>query len=202
MARRTAAEAAQTRQELVRVATRLFTEHGYADVSAEAVVATAGLTRGALYHHFPTGKPALFEAVYRAVLQRLDEETAAAGTAAAIETGQLWAAFWAGTDRYLELCLDPEISRIALFEGPVALGWERWEAIDMEFSVAQFSGILELLMATGELTAQPLEPLAKILVGAYNQAGRQIALAPDQRAAAAEYRRVLRVLVEAMARTP
>lgn len=200
MARRTAAEAAETRRALIDAGAILFTEQGFAAVTAEVLVAAAGVTRGALYHHFPDGKPGVFEAVYREVLQRLDDETAAAGLRAAEETGDLWAAFWAGTDRYLELCLDPTISRIALFEGPVALGWERWEAIDMEFSVAQFAGIVELLVLAGELDEQPIEPLAKLLVGAYNQAGRQIATAPDPVAAEAAYRLVLRTLIDGLAR--
>jgi AcrR family transcriptional regulator len=199
MAKRTAAEAAETRRALLAAGAELFATQGYAAVSAEALVAAAGVTRGALYHHFSDGKAGLFEAVYREVLQRIDDETGAAGTRAAEETGDLWAAFWAGTDRYLELCLDPVVVRIALFEGPVALGWERWEAIDMEFSVAQFAGIIELLMLTGELDEQPIEPLAKVLVGAYNQAGRQIATATDPVVAEADYRRVLRTLVSGLA---
>lgn len=202
MARRTAADAAETRRVLVDVGGRLFAAQGYAAVSAEQLVAEAGVTRGALYHHFPEGKPGVFEAVYRSVLARIDAEVSAAGQQAAEETGQLWPAFWAGTDRYLSLCLDPLVARIALFEGPVALGWERWEAMDMEFSVPQFSGVLELMMLTGELAEQPLEPLAKLLVGAYNQAGRQIALAADPVAAEREYRAVLRTMVDGLARTP
>lgn len=199
MARRSAADAAETRRTLIDVGTRLFAEQGYAAVTAEALVAEAGVTRGALYHHFPDGKPGLFEAVYREVLQRLDDAVSEAGLRAAEDTGDLWAAFWAGTDRYLELCLDPTISRIALFEGPAALGWETWEAIDLEFSVAQFAGIVELLIAVGEIADQPVEPLAKVLVAAYNQAGRQIATADDPATAEADYRLVLRTLVAGLA---
>ncbi len=200
MVKRTASEAAETRQALVDAGHRLFVTAGYSAVTAEALVAEAGLTRGALYHHFPDGKPGVFEAVYRMVLQRIDDEISAVGQEVAAQTGELWPAFWAGTDRYLELCTEPSVSRIALFEGPVALGWERWEAIDMEFSVPQFAGILELLMLTGELAEQPLEALAKLLVGAYNQAGRQISLAADPTVAEAEYRQVLRTLVDGLAR--
>lgn len=200
MVKRTASEAAETRQALVDAGHRLFVAAGYAAVTAEALVAEAGVTRGALYHHFTDGKPGVFEAVYRQVLQRIDDEISAVGQEVAAQTGELWPAFWAGTDRYLELCTEPSVSRIALFEGPVALGWERWEAIDMEFSVPQFAGILELLMLTGELAEQPLEALAKLLVGAYNQAGRQISLAADPAVAEAEYRQVLRTLVDGLAR--
>src|SRR4249919_283246 len=57
---------ASTRQALVDVAERLFTEHGYAATSLDAIVAGADVTKGALYHHY-SGKQALFEAVFERV---------------------------------------------------------------------------------------------------------------------------------------
>src|ERR1700759_2647290 len=56
-----AAQGRATRGQLIEVATRLFTEHGYEGTSIEAVLSAAGVSRGALYHHF-AGKEALFEA--------------------------------------------------------------------------------------------------------------------------------------------
>lgn len=202
MARRTASEAAATRQQLIDAGIGLFGTEGYATTSAATIVAAAGVTRGALYHHFPDGKPGLFEAAYRQLLQRIDDETGAAGLAAATETGQLWPAFHAGTERFLELCLEPHLGRIVLFEAPAALGHERWSEIDLEFSVAQFAGILELLMANGELVAQPIEPLAALLVAVYNQAARQIVLAADPAGTADAYRLATRSLVDGLAATP
>ena len=57
---------ASTRRALVDVAERLFTEHGYAATSLDAIVAGADVTKGALYHHY-SGKQALFEAVFERV---------------------------------------------------------------------------------------------------------------------------------------
>lgn len=195
MARRTAAEAARTRQDLIEAATTLFVENGYAGTSADAIATAAGVTRGAFYHHFPDGKTAIFEVIYRELLVEFDAEMTAAGMRAAEETGDLWASLWAGTDRYLELCTGPVFARIALYEAPSALGYDRWEAIDTEFSVAQFAGILQLLIAGGEIEEQPVDALARVMVGAYNMAARQIAIAEDQPAAVADYGRVLRALV-------
>lgn len=202
MARRTAEEAARTRQDLLDAATRLFVEQGFAAVTADAIASAAGVTRGALYHHFPDGKPGLFDEIYRDLLVGFDAEMNAAGVQAVRETGDLWEALWAGTDRYLELCTGPTFARIALHEGPAALGYDRWEALDTEFSVAQFTGILTLLMADGEIAEQPVEPLARVLVGAYNMAARQIAIADDVEAAARDYGRVLRTLVTSAAGRP
>src|SRR3954447_26278889 len=57
---------ARTKRALVDVAEELFTEHGYANTSLDAIVAGARVTKGALYHHF-SGKQALFEAVFERV---------------------------------------------------------------------------------------------------------------------------------------
>ena len=57
---------ASTKRALVDVAEELFTEHGYATTSLDAIVAGARVTKGALYHHF-SGKQALFEAVFERV---------------------------------------------------------------------------------------------------------------------------------------
>ncbi|MFZ2048503.1 MAG: helix-turn-helix domain-containing protein, partial [Trebonia sp.] len=72
-----AAQGRATRDQLIEVATRLFAERGYEDTSIEAVLSAAGVSRGALYHHF-AGKDALFEAVVASVEQRVNIEMAAA----------------------------------------------------------------------------------------------------------------------------
>src|SRR3954469_19455386 len=55
-----------TKRALVDAAEDLFTEHGYAATSLDAIVAEARVTKGALYHHYP-GKQALCEAVFEKV---------------------------------------------------------------------------------------------------------------------------------------
>src|SRR2546430_7512715 len=55
-----------TRAALMDAARGLFAERGYAAVATEEIVRAAGVTRGALYHHFD-GKEALFAAVYEQV---------------------------------------------------------------------------------------------------------------------------------------
>jgi AcrR family transcriptional regulator len=74
-----AAQGRATREQLIEVATRLFAERGYEDTSIEAVLSAAGVSRGALYHHF-TGKDALFEAVVESVDERISADMTAAIT--------------------------------------------------------------------------------------------------------------------------
>src|SRR4051794_40811998 len=70
--RRTQAErTAETRKALIAAGRQLFAARGYDEVGAEEIVRAAGLTRGALYHHFPGGKAGLLEAIY----ERLEAES-------------------------------------------------------------------------------------------------------------------------------
>ena len=68
-----------TRAALIATARRLFAEHGYAAVPAGEIVAEAGLTRGALYHHFQD-KQGLFEAVFVELEEELGAEIRASMT--------------------------------------------------------------------------------------------------------------------------
>ncbi len=192
--KRTAEDAALTRGRLVAAGRRLFATVGFTAVPVEAIVSEAGVTRGALYHHF-RDKSDLFEAVYQEVNEALDAQVSAAGWRAAEETGELWPAFWAGTDTYLDLCVDPMVGRIALLEAPIALGWNRWAELDAQYGPAQFRGFMELLIAAGEVEEQPLDPLTHVLNGAYNEAGRRIVNAQDPAAAQDVYAMSLRHLV-------
>src|ERR1700722_2503205 len=120
-----AAQGRATRGQLIEVATRLFTEHGYEGTSIEAVLAAAGVSRGALYHHF-AGKEALFEAVVFAVSERVTAELAETvrdcpDPVAALHTA---AQAWVG------LAGDPVIQRVVLVDAPSVLGWGGWRALD------------------------------------------------------------------------
>src|SRR5262245_28491534 len=121
--RRTQAErAAETREALIAAARPLFAQHGFADVSLETIVRAAGLTRGALYHHFPDKTElfaATFEQVEAEVATRMGEAIAAANQTDPIEVMRLGATFW------LDACADPEIRRIVLVDAPAVLGWTR-----------------------------------------------------------------------------
>ncbi|WP_218002440.1 TetR/AcrR family transcriptional regulator [Nocardia brevicatena] len=160
----------QTRRTLLRAARRLFAEKGYAAVGLAEIVATAGVTKGALYHHFEN-KSALFAAVLEQIQAEVGERVA---TAADRHTDP-WAQLLAGCDAFLSGCTAPEIQQVMLIDGPAVLGWHTWRAMDAAASARHLREVLELLVSAGSIPRQPIEPLAHLLSGAMNEAALWLA---------------------------
>lgn len=171
---RKAEQSEATRAALVATARPLFAERGFAGVGTEEIVRAAGVTRGALYHHFPA-KRALFQAVYEAVEADLVERIAGAAASA----GDPREALRAGAQAWLDACEDPAVQRIALLDAPSVLGWERWREIGMEYGFGLVQGTLQAAMDAGALEPQPVRPLAHLILGALDEAAMLVARADD-----------------------
>src|SRR4051794_29090265 len=125
MSSRTQAERSETtRGALIGAARRLFAERGYAEVGTEEIVRTAGVTRGALYHHFD-GKRDLLRAVYEQLESEIVQEIVAVEQPGVT----MLEALSAGAGMFLDHCLEPEVQRIVLLDAPAVLGWEEWREI-------------------------------------------------------------------------
>ena len=170
-----------TRSALVSVARDLFARKGYAGVGTEEIVQQAGVTRGALYHHF-RGK----EDLLRAVLHELARELAEASATAALEQADQWKQILAATDAFLDACTDPAIQRIMMTDAPSVLGWDEWREIDAQYGLGLVKASLENAMETGLIERQPVDPLAHLIVGALDEAAMYIARAPDAKKARRE----------------
>jgi AcrR family transcriptional regulator len=167
-----------TRGVLIETAQRLFAEHGYAATSTTDIVTAAEVTRGALYHHFED-KEDLFRAVLEATEAQLLEQVAAAAAQASTPLAQLHA----GIEASFASGLEPRFRRIVLEDGPAVLGWQAWHDIDARYAYGAIAAGLQAAMDGGELAAQPVEPLAHLLVGAFMQGAMVVARATDQAAA-------------------
>lgn len=163
-----------TREALVAAARELFAQRGFGGVGTEEIVRTAGLTRGALYHHFKD-KRDLFRAVYEQIEQELVERIAAVALAAPDPV----AALRVGAQAWLDACEDPAVSRIALLDAPSVLGWEEWREIGMRYGFGLVQGTLQAAMDEGVLEPGPVRPLAHLIVGAVDEAAMVIARADD-----------------------
>lgn len=153
----------KSREALIAAARRLFAEQGFAATGTEAVLAAAGLTRGALYHHF-RDKRDLFDAV----CQRLHAETAAALLEAAEAQPDPVDGVIAGCLTFVDQVARPDARRILLIEAPSVLGWERWNEIDRAHGFGLLLAGVREAVAAGAIHGDP-EVLAHLLNGGLKQ---------------------------------
>lgn len=177
-AQRTQAERREaTTAALVEAARELFAKDGFAATSLDAVAAKAGMTKGAVYHHFE-GKKQLFEAVYAREMVSLTAAIASAGA----RKRDPWDAFEAGCRAFLEACLEPGLQRIVLLDAFAAIGWEAIRRQEAGLLEMMETGITRAVEA-GRIAPRPAEPLATFLFGALCEAAMVVARAPDEKAA-------------------
>jgi AcrR family transcriptional regulator len=180
--RRSQVERTRTTQDaLIRTARRLFAERGYAHVPADEIAAEAGLTRGALYHHY-ADKQALFRVVFEALEGEITDEI----RAAADEHSVGWVSVTAALTTFLDVCQRPEVVQIALTDAPAVLGWQTWREIEARHGLGLITEHLQALSAAGLLVRAPVPMLAQLTVSAVIEAALLIANADDQDAARAE----------------
>ncbi len=168
-----------TKTALLDSARDLFTQHGYSGTSLDEVVAAARVTKGALYHHFPS-KLALFESVFLDVQDATSKEV----SAAIATSNDPWERAQIGLEKFLEVCRRPQFRRICLQEGPVALGHERWQEAEREatFGIVQRAVDDILGDLDGEMSDLN-EAFAVIFYGAIRSAAEFVADAADPDAA-------------------
>jgi AcrR family transcriptional regulator len=188
---------ARTRAALLAAARSQFAELGYSGVSTEAVVRAAGVTRGAMYHHF-TDKTELFAAVFEMVesdvMGRIADIVAAAG-----ETDPI-AAMRVGARAWLDVCAQPEVHRIMLIDAPGVLGWQRWREICLGYGLGQVHSLIAWAIEAGRIAAQPALPLAHVLIGALDEAALYVATAADPAQARTQLGDALDQLIIGLAR--
>ena len=175
-----AQQAEQTRALLERTARELFEARGYASVSAEELVTAAGVTRGALYHHYD-GKQGLFEAVVVAAMRRLHDHV---GQAAA-DAPDAFAGLRTGIHRFLELSSAPRVQRVLFVDAPAVMGWQRWRELDSRYGLGLLKQGIGIAIASGQMRRQPVDLAAHVLLSAMIEVAMLIAAA-DHKAQARE----------------
>jgi AcrR family transcriptional regulator len=194
--RRSQAErSASTRRALIEAARELFARDGYAATGREAIVERAGVTRGALYHHFADK-----EGLFRAVFEQIEAEVMAKAAEAAVATspGDPLGQLRAGSLAYLDVALDPAVQRICLLDAPAVLSpADRQNVVD-EHAAGLVREVLRAAVDTGAITSQPVEPLTHVLLAALHEAALYVARAEDHAAARAEVGATVENLIEGL----
>jgi AcrR family transcriptional regulator len=164
-----------TRRKLLRVGRDLFARRGYNDVATEEIVRRAGVTRGALYHHFRDKRD-----LFAAVVEQVEQEALERVAEAALTEQDAWEQQRAAIGAYLDVCLEPAVQRIVLTDAPSVLGLAAWREIEARYGLGLVSAGLESVMEAGYIERQPVEPLAHLLLGALTEGGLLIARADDR----------------------
>jgi AcrR family transcriptional regulator len=191
MRRTNKARSESTRAALVAAARRLFVEVSYAGTGTPQVAAEAGVTRGALYHHF-ADKQALFRAVVEAESAAVaaEIEHAAPAELPPVE------ALIAGGDAFLAAMAVPGRTRLLLIDAPSVLGREELDEIDSRHGGRTLREGLATAIKAGAIAGVPLVPAAQLLGAAFDRA----ALAIGQGADPEDWRSVLSAAIVGLLR--
>jgi len=166
------------REALIAAARELFAARGYEQTTTEAILDRSGVSRGAMYHHFP-GKLELFEAVY---IQVEDESVARLVERAEGETPL--EIIRSGSHGYLaESAGDSDFVRIGLTQARRVLGYERWRELAAERGVGVVESLIRAAIEAGQLV--PVDPgaAAVIWVAVLIEGGLMVAGADDKETA-------------------
>ena len=184
---------AATQAAILKAARNLFGDGGFQATTMDDIASAARVAKGAVDHDFKT-KEDVFEAVFEEVSRDLVAEIAKVSRA----EKDVLVAMAVGTQHYLAACSKGATGQIILRDGPAVLGWERWREIDARHFGGKIPRALEVAMERGLLARQPVEPLARLLLGAMTEAAVACAGSHDIRKAGVEYSRAFRSLLEAM----
>ncbi|MER9164894.1 TetR/AcrR family transcriptional regulator [Mesorhizobium sp. M0227] len=188
---------AETRAKLIAAARHAFGTTGYAEASMDDFTASAGLTRGALYHHFGDKKGLL-----QAVIAQIDGEMAARINEVASRAPTRWQHFVDECSTYIEMALEPEIQRIMFRDGPAVLGdpaqWPNASAC-----IASMTDHLTALQEEGVVVSS-LDPetASRLIIGASSQAAQRIANSNDPETTSKKVVTAFKQLLEGLLKKP
>jgi AcrR family transcriptional regulator len=179
--RRTQAQrSAATRGALLAAARTLFAEHGFTGAGREDIVAAAGVTRGALYHHFGSK-----EDLVAAVVEQVEQEVVAMVAAAAMTEDDPIEQLRRGCQAYLDAALDPGMRRICLLDAPAVLSPEHRNEINDRYGLGLIREALVHAADDGRLAHEQVEPLAPMVLAALLALATHVAQSDDPVAARA-----------------
>ena len=163
-------------------------------MGTEEIVRRAGVTRGALYHHFRGGKEDLF----RAVLVQVSAGVVKQVAQVAVATDDPWEQLVRGSEAFLDASATPEVQRIMMTDGPAVLGWDVWRAIDTEHGLGLLDAAIGRAMDAGRLLPGSSTAVAHVLAGALEEAAMVVARSEDPVAAREEMGQTVRRLLEGL----
>lgn len=193
-----ARQTAETRKELIKAGTELFGEKGFAAVSTTEIVDKAGVTRGALYHHFKDGKPDLFYAVAEQMqIDLVAKMEAVYNPALATKTilGRVIEVYFAASQ-------DKHFNRVVMQDGASALGYMRWRALEHQYSLKFMRDRLLEMQQKKAIINLPVDMLASALFGAACEVSLAMGAVKDKKKAKADAVKVISALCASLIPNP
>lgn len=178
-----------TRRSLIEAARTLFVEKSYAETGTPEIAAAAGVTRGALYHHFADK-----EALFRAVVEQEAESVAAEIESRAPADLPPTEALIEGGEAFLEAMAAPGRTRLLLLDGPAVLGRSAMDGVEAANGNRTLREGLQQAMEAGALRRLPVDALTAQLAAMFDRA----ALAIEAGANADDHRAVLTALIDGL----
>jgi len=165
---------AATRAALLAAGRELFAAKGFAGAGREEIVERAGVTRGAMYHHFAS-KEDLFRAVYEVCEEEILEQVMAAAAGARDPKEMLRL----GSLAYLDVAARADVRRICLIDAPAVLAPEVRRELAERFGLGAIRDALRGCMAAGTIREQPVDLLAHVYLAALLEAATLVAEGGD-----------------------
>ncbi|WP_422660910.1 TetR/AcrR family transcriptional regulator [Paenibacillus sp. EC2-1] len=187
--RRSKEETRETISKLIKVARYHFTYKGYADAALEEIVEEAGVTRGALYHHFKNKKE-----LFQNVLEQVQAEIAECVEEEAARSEDAWEQLYLGCQAFISAAIEPQNKRILLIDGPAVLGWDSWRRMDELNSMRLMREQLLMMQDEGYLKPISIDGLTHMLSGALNETALWLAQFPEEKRAIEETMEVIQLL--------
>jgi AcrR family transcriptional regulator len=184
----------RTRDAILREADLLFGHDGFEATTVDQIARSAGVAKGAVYHHF-SGKREIFEAVF---------ERAAAGIAHSLmastdHSAPILDSLISSTRSFFEMCGNPAAMQILLKDAPTVLGYERWKELDAQYFAGMVASGLANAMDRGAIARHPLQPLSRMMLSAIQSAALECASSADFNASAQEYLATLEAILRGLA---
>lgn len=173
----------RTRRMLISTARDLIAQDGYAATSTPMITREAGVSRGALYHHF-VDKAALF----RAVIDE-EQERVASVIERVPESDDPVDTLLAAGEAFLDAMRDQGSRRLIYVEGPAVLGEQVMRAIDAEHGGRTLAEGIHDAIAAGSLRPMPAAAMADLLSAAYDRAAAENT---------PEHREAIRILISSL----
>lgn len=182
-----------TRGVILQAARDEFARVGYAQAQLSRIVEIAGVTTGAIYHHFGD-KKGLFIAVARVVEENLLANVL--DVAATYE--DRWAQVRVGMAAILDMAVNDDVRRIVFVDAPTVVGLAEWRKIEVQYAFGAMVETLNALKGEGRLLPRDAEVTAQILLGAVTEAANAVAQSDDRKAALEDARQTLDGLLKAL----